>query len=113
MAVAPSSAIAIIASMKGAPSIAPTPTSSAAAWSPPPNTTDKIAMTGNMVSGRAVRTAASRLPVALSLIPSEWPSHSTALVKLRTQQQHRERENQQTEISEWMHRCHQGHGALY
>ena len=53
--------IARLASMNGAPRIAPMPMSSAAC--PPVNT---MAMIGTRVSGRAVPTAASTLPTAPS-----------------------------------------------
>ena len=56
---APVTTIARLASMNGAPRMAPTPTSSAAC--PPVNT---MAMIGTSVSGRAVPTAASTLPTA-------------------------------------------------
>ena len=71
----PTSAIAIVASRKGAPMIAPTATSSEPAAPP------MIATIGISVSGIAVPTAASRLPVAPSPSPSRWPAHSIALVK--------------------------------
>ena len=70
----PTSAIAIVASRKGAPMIAPTATSSE------PSAPPMIATIGISVSGIAVPTAASMLPVAPSPSPSLLPDHSTALV---------------------------------
>jgi hypothetical protein len=70
----PTSAIAIVASRNGAPMIAPTATSSEPAAPP------RIATIGIRVSGIAVPTAASRLPVAPSPRPSRCPAHSTAFV---------------------------------
>ena len=70
----PTSAIAIVASRNGAPMIAPTATSSA------PSAPPMIATIGISVSGIAVPTAASMLPVAPSPISSLLPAHSTALV---------------------------------
>ena len=66
--------IASVASMNGAPRIAPIPISSE--W-PPPN---RIAMSGIIVSGRAVPTAARTEPTAPSARPSLWPNHSMPLV---------------------------------
>ena len=61
--------------MKGAPRMAPTPTSLAAM--PPPKT---MAINGIIVSGSAVPTAASTDPMAPSPSSSLWPNHSMPLV---------------------------------
>src|SRR5918998_4323853 len=71
----PTSIIAIVASRKGAPMIAPIATSSA------PSAPPRMVITGMIVSGIAVPTAAIRLPAAPSPSESLWPVHSTALVK--------------------------------
>ncbi len=78
--------------MNGAPRMAPTPTSSAAV--PPPACCWAMAMTGIIVSGSAVPTAARMLPVALSETPSRWPNHSTPLVN--TSAPSRRRRNEPT-----------------
>ena len=70
----PTSAIAIVASRNGAPMIAPIATSSA------PSAPPTMATIGIRVSGIAVPTAASTLPVAPSPTPSLLPVHSIALV---------------------------------
>ncbi len=67
--------MASVASMNGAPRIAPTPMSSAC--SPVEN---RIAMIGIIVSGSAVPTAASTEPTAPSASPSLRPNHSMLLV---------------------------------
>src|SRR6476646_3551208 len=67
--------MARVASMHGAPRIAPTPTACDA--SPDAN---RIAMIGINVSGRAVPTAASTDPTAPSANPSLRPNHSMPLV---------------------------------
>src|SRR5450759_2811301 len=72
---APVTNIASVASMNGAPRMAPTPTSPPAA---PPERT--MAMNGIIVSGRAVPTAASTEPIAPSLRLSFRPNHSMPLV---------------------------------
>ena len=72
----PTSAIAIVASRNGAPTIAPIATSSEPS-APPINATIGIS-----VSGIAVPTAARRLPTAPTPIASRWPIHSTAFVKM-------------------------------
>ena len=68
--------IASVASMNGAPRIAPTPTSCDEA--PDAN---RIAMIGIIVSGSAVPTAASTEPTAPSASSSLRPNHSMPLVK--------------------------------
>ena len=65
-----------MASRKGAPTIAPTATSSL--FVAPIRATTAIS-----VSGIAVPTAASRLPTAPSPSPSRCPIHSTAFVNSR------------------------------
>src|SRR3954447_3697207 len=71
--------IASVESMNGAPRIAPTPMACAASeLSVPAN---RIAMSGIMVSGRAVPTAASTLPTAPSARLSLCPNHSIPFVK--------------------------------
>ena len=50
------------------------------ATSSEPSAPPMIATIGISVSGIAVPTAASRLPIAPSPSSSRWPSHSTALV---------------------------------
>src|SRR5512140_2808982 len=72
---APVTNIASVASMNGAPRIAPTPISSE--WAPAVNT---IAMIGIIVSGRAVPTAASTEPTAPSARPSFRPNHAMPFV---------------------------------
>ena len=67
--------IASVASMNGAPRIAPTPISSEC--SPVEN---RIAMIGIIVSGNAVPTAASTDPTAPSASPSFRPNHSMPFV---------------------------------
>ena len=67
--------MASVASMNGAPRIAPTPTS--CDDSPVAN---RIAMIGIIVSGSAVPTAASTDPTAPSASPSLRPNHSMPLV---------------------------------
>ena len=69
--------IASVASMNGAPRMAPMPTACEA--SPPP--ANRIAMIGIIVSGRAVPTAASTEPTAPSARSSLRPTHSMPLVK--------------------------------
>jgi len=67
MTATPTRNIAIVLSMKGAPSIAPTATSLPAVL--PDRRPRAMAITGIMVSGRAVPTAARTLPVAPSVKP--------------------------------------------
>src|SRR6476659_5647614 len=67
--------MARVASMNGAPRMAPTPTACDA--SPVAN---RIAMIGINVSGSAVPTAASTDPTAPSASPSLRPNHSMPLV---------------------------------
>jgi hypothetical protein len=74
--------MARVASMNGAPRMAPTPTASPWPPAPPPNTTATI---GISVSGMAVPTAAKTLPTTPSLTFSFSPSHSTALVNSSAQ----------------------------
>jgi len=69
----PTSSMAIVPSMNGAPTIAPIATSS-------PSAPASRATTGIRDSGSAVPTAASRLPTAPCPRSSRWPNHSTALV---------------------------------
>src|SRR3954447_9486866 len=68
--------IASVASMNGAPRIAPTPTPCDVAEPPPV----RIAMIGIIVSGRAVPTAASTDPTAPSASSSFRPNHSIPFV---------------------------------
>src|SRR4051794_37234016 len=70
--------MARVASMKGAPRIAPTPTPCAES---PPEPAKTIATIGIIVSGSAVPTAASTLPTAPSARFSLCPNHSMPLVK--------------------------------
>ena len=72
---APVTNMASVESMNGAPRMAPTPTSLDAC---PLEKT--IAMTGIIVSGRAVPTAARTDPIAPSASSSLWPNHSMPLV---------------------------------
>jgi hypothetical protein len=51
-----------------------------------------IAITGIIVSGRAVPTAARMLPVALSETPSRCPNHSTPFVKISAPSSSRKKE---------------------
>ncbi|OOO01266.1 MAG: hypothetical protein USCGTAYLOR_02535 [Chromatiales bacterium USCg_Taylor] len=67
--------IAAVESMKGAPRIAPIPTSSATSVP-----TKMIAMIGIIVSGSAVPTAARTLPTMPWPSPSLRPNHSIAFV---------------------------------
>jgi hypothetical protein len=76
----PTTNIARVASMNGAPSMAPIPISPADCGSLPAKTAPRIATIGIMVSGRAVPTAASTLPTLPWLSPSRSPRISTALV---------------------------------
>ena len=75
MTATPVTNIASVPSMNGAPSTAPTPTSVDAA--PPPH---RIAMSGIIVSGRAVPTAARTDPTAPSARSSLRPNHSMPFV---------------------------------
>ena len=68
--------IARVASMNGAPRMAPTPTSCDDA-----PLANRIAMIGIIVSGRAVPTAARTEPTAPSASSSLRPNHSMPLVK--------------------------------
>ena len=68
--------IASVASMNGAPRMAPTPIACDASDPPPA----RIAMIGINVSGSAVPTAASTDPTAPSASPSFRPNHSMPLV---------------------------------
>ena len=74
----PTRNMAIVESMKGAPSMAPTPTSSLTFAELPAN----IATRGTIVSGRAVPTAANMLPVTPSENFSLLPRDSMALVNI-------------------------------
>ena len=69
---------AMVDSISGAPTIAPSPTAVCAAAESRPVSS---ATAGMKVSGSAVPTAASRLPTAASAICSRCPAHSTPLVK--------------------------------
>jgi hypothetical protein len=73
----PTTPKARVLSIKGAPRIAPMPTS----WAFPPGP-NKMAITGTIVSGIAVPTAARTLPTAPSERFSLFPSHSIPLVKI-------------------------------
>src|SRR5215210_4657792 len=73
---APVTNIASVASMNGAPRIAPTPTPCEADEPPPV----RIAMIGIIVSGKAVPTAASTDPTAPSASSSLRPNHSMPFV---------------------------------
>ena len=75
MTATPVTNMASVASMNGAPRIAPTPISSEA---PPP--ANRMAMIGIIVSGSAVPTAARTDPTAPSARPSLRPNHSMPLV---------------------------------
>ena len=72
--VTPSTTIASVVSMNGAPRIAPVPISSPVSWP------DRIATSGSNVSGRAVPTAASTDPTAPSDNPKPSPIHSMPFV---------------------------------
>jgi len=63
-ALTPTTNIARVASMNGAPRMAPMPISPAVSGSRPAKTAARMATTGIMVSGSAVPTAASTLPTA-------------------------------------------------
>src|SRR5215210_5179050 len=77
----PTTNMARVASMNGAPSIAPIPMRAPSSDGPPVSTGSRMATTAIMLSGKAVPTAASRLPTAPWRIPSLPPSISTAFVK--------------------------------
>ena len=75
MTATPVTNIASVASMNGAPRIAPTPISSECA-----SPENRIATIGIIVSGSAVPTAASTDPTAPSARPSFRPNHSMPFV---------------------------------
>ena len=73
--------MASVASVNGAPRMAPTPTSSVASVdSRPVRIGPMMAMTGIRVSGNAVATAARTLPTAPSPKFRRWPNHSMPFV---------------------------------
>jgi len=80
-ALAPTTNIARVASMNGAPRIAPIPISPAVSGSRPAKTAARMATTGIMISGKAVPTAASTLPTASCPRLRRPPRISIALVK--------------------------------
>ena len=73
----PTTPKASVLNIKGAPNIAPIPTSVAV-----PVGAKRIAMRGTIVSGNAVPTAARTLPTAPSERFSFLPSHSIPLVNI-------------------------------
>src|SRR5919112_5297964 len=77
----PTTNMARVASMNGAPSIAPIPISAPSSDASPVRTGSRMATMAIMLSGKAVPTAARRLPTAPWRIPSLPPSISTAFVK--------------------------------
>ena len=72
--------MASVASMNGAPRMAPTPISCAGDWPRRRAPANRIATSGIIVSGSAVPTAARTLPTAPSARFSLWPNHSMPLV---------------------------------
>src|SRR5215203_993735 len=77
----PTTNMARVASMKGAPSIAPIPIGAPSSEASPVRTGSRMATMAIMLSGKAVPTAASRLPTAPWRIPRRPPSISIAFVK--------------------------------
>src|SRR5919112_1132058 len=73
--------MARVASMNGAPSIAPIPIRAPSFDASPVSTGSRMATMAIMLSGKAVPTAASRLPTAPWRIPRRPPSISIAFVK--------------------------------
>src|SRR5437870_5508895 len=80
MTAAPVTNMARVASMKGAPRIAPTPISDELLRPDPAKIGPMMAMTGMSVSGIAVAMPASTLPTAPSARFSLCPNHSIPLV---------------------------------
>src|SRR5215212_4487464 len=77
----PTTNMARVASMNGAPSIAPIPMRAPSSDPLPVRTGPRMATTAIMLSGKAVPTAASRLPTAPWRIPRRPPRISIAFVK--------------------------------
>src|ERR687889_2734415 len=77
----PTTNMARVASMNGAPSIAPIPISAPSSDASPVRTGSRMATMAIMLSGKAVPTAARRLPTAPWRSPRRPPSISIAFVK--------------------------------
>ena len=83
---------ATVDSISGAPTIAPRPT---AVWASAESRPVNSATAGMNVSGKAVPTAASRLPTAASAISNRWPGPFDPVgKKFRAGEDHREAERQ-------------------